>query len=93
MRLKLLTLALVFLLTACTANPLICFDQADRHVCLLKLDRSAKNYWEYWAVVAVDGVEQPRVRYDLRSDCRGDRLATDTALTVVQDWVCGQFKG
>lgn len=35
-------------------------------VCVLSLQRSAKNFWEYRAAVSVDGVVRPVEVYDCR---------------------------
>jgi hypothetical protein len=41
--------------------------QSDGHqLCLLKIERSAKHYWEYWATLQIDGVTQPKTIYDCR---------------------------
>ncbi|WP_265276180.1 hypothetical protein [Nostoc sp. KVJ3] len=38
-----------------------------RHkICILSINRSAKNYWEYKAVVSVDGVKRPTEIYNCR---------------------------
>jgi hypothetical protein len=47
--------------------------QVDSHrICILSIKRSAKNYWQYQAVVSTDGVEQPFANYDCR-----ERLITE----------------
>ncbi len=47
--------------------------QLDSHrVCILRIERSAKNYWQYQAVVSTDGIEQPFANYDCR-----ERLITE----------------
>jgi hypothetical protein len=47
--------------------------QVDSHrICILNIKRSAKNYWQYQAVVSTDGITQPQASYDCR-----DRLITD----------------
>jgi hypothetical protein len=39
----------------------------QRHqICILSINRSAKNYWEYKAVVSVDGVKRPTEVYNCR---------------------------
>lgn len=41
--------------------------QVDGHqICILKIERSAKNYWQYQALASVDGVEKPIASYDCR---------------------------
>jgi hypothetical protein len=47
--------------------------QIDGHqICILKIERSAKNYWQYQAMASIDGIEKPLASYDCR-----DRLITD----------------
>ena len=36
----------------------MCRDRFGQKVCILKLKRSAKNYWEYRATVSLDGEKQ-----------------------------------
>lgn len=48
--------------------------QIDGHrICILRIKRSAKNYWQYQAVVSTDGVEQPSASYDCRDRSIIDR--------------------
>ncbi|MBC1222058.1 hypothetical protein GNF10_05065 [Nostoc sp. UCD121] len=35
-------------------------------ICILSINRSAKNYWEYKATVSVDGVKRPTEVYNCR---------------------------
>ena len=47
--------------------------RVDGHrICILKIERSAKNYWQYQAMVSNDGITQPAASYDCR-----ERLITD----------------
>ena len=56
---RLLLLLLIFWLGfAPRANAAICGDRFGQQVCILKLKRSAKNYWEYRAKVSIDGEKQ-----------------------------------
>jgi hypothetical protein len=41
-------------------------------ICIVKIERSAKNYWQYQAMTSIDGIEQPLASYDCR-----ERLITD----------------
>ncbi|MEL6494859.1 MAG: hypothetical protein AAFQ41_07015 [Cyanobacteria bacterium J06623_7] len=50
----------------------MCRDRFGQEVCILKLKRSAKNYWEYRATVSVDGEKQ---RHKEIYNCR-DRTLT-----------------
>lgn len=36
----------------------MCRERNGEQVCILKLKRSAKNYWEYRATVSIDGQKQ-----------------------------------
>jgi hypothetical protein len=40
------------------SNKAMCRDRQNQQVCILKLKRSAKNYWEYRATVSIDGQKQ-----------------------------------
>ena len=40
------------------ADAAMCRDRFEQQVCILKLKRSAKNYWEYRATVSIDGEKQ-----------------------------------
>jgi len=40
------------------ADAAICGVRNEQQVCILKLKRSAKNYWEYRAKVSIDGKKQ-----------------------------------
>ena len=73
------------------ASPL-CRTVADHQVCILKITRSAKYYWEYRAVVKVDSNRRPLGRYNCRTydyiDRQGQRRADDVAAQVI----CSLFK-
>lgn len=43
-----------------------CQTVAGQEVCILNLRRSAKNYWEYWALLSINGEKQPERVYDCR---------------------------
>nr|WP_290225364.1 hypothetical protein [Trichocoleus desertorum] len=47
-----------------------CRLSGDRSICILSIKRSAKNYWEYRAVVSVDGVVKPVEVYNCRDRLR-----------------------
>ncbi|MEM8723003.1 MAG: hypothetical protein AAGE84_27590 [Cyanobacteria bacterium P01_G01_bin.39] len=54
------------------ADAAMCGVRNEQQVCILKLKRSAKNYWEYRAKVSIDGEKQ---RYREIYNCR-DRTLT-----------------
>ena len=47
-----------------------CRMVGEHEVCLLNVKRSAKNYWEYRAVVSVDGQPRPLEIYNCRQRTR-----------------------
>lgn len=57
---------------ALPAQAVYCRDRNDQRICILEIKRSAKNFWEYRAVVSIDGQVQPLGIYDCR-----DRLYID----------------
>ena len=71
-RLLLLLLVLFWLGFTPIANADMCRQRFGQEVCILKLKRSAKNYWEYRAKVSVDGEKQ---KYKEIYNCR-DRTLT-----------------
>ncbi|MHC5938705.1 hypothetical protein [Nostoc sp.] len=42
------------------------YDGLRHQICILSINRSAKNYWEYRAAVSVDGVKRPVEVYNCR---------------------------
>ncbi|MFQ3616586.1 MAG: hypothetical protein SNJ57_20325 [Cyanobacteriota bacterium] len=48
------------------AAPVFCRVVDGHSVCVLSLQRSAKNFWEYRAAVSVDGAVRPVEVYDCR---------------------------
>ena len=75
--------------SAIAATP-ICKEINNHQVCIRKIKRSAKNYWEYWALVEVDGQRRPKETYNCR-----DRVLIDTDNILVPfdrelagDFVC-----
>lgn len=43
-------------------------DRLHQHhqICIISINRSAKNYWQYRATVSVDGVKRPTEVYNCR---------------------------
>lgn|GEM_PF-533015 len=72
---------LLLVLTLTGAHPALaafCQQSKDHQICILTIERSAKYYWEYRAVVSVDGVKQPIEIYNCR-----DRLKIQKDRTTV----------
>ena len=63
---------MLWLVSVTPARADFCRQVDNQRICILDIKRSAKNYWQYQAMVSIDGVEQPAASYDCR-----DRLITD----------------
>ncbi|MBG1242011.1 hypothetical protein [Nostoc sp. NZL] len=42
------------------------YEGLHHKICILSINRSAKNYWEYRATISVDGVKRPTEVYNCR---------------------------
>lgn len=62
----------IWLVSVTPARADFCRQVDTQQICILDIKRSAKNYWQYQAMVSIDGVKQPAASYDCR-----DRLITD----------------
>ena len=49
-----------------------CRQVGTQRICIVEIERSAKNYWQYQAMVSIDGIAKPSASYDCRA-----RLITD----------------
>ena len=61
---------LIFILTAQAST---CQNLDNRTVCIITLKRSAKYYWEYRAVISVDGQKKPLEIYNCRDRFKTNR--------------------
>ena len=52
------------------AQAAFCRQSSDRLICIVSIQRSAKNYWEYRARVSVDGIKRPIEVYNCRDRIR-----------------------
>ncbi len=52
------------------AEASFCRNSNDHLICIQSIKRSAKKYWEYKAVVTVDGVKRPIELYNCRDRVR-----------------------
>ncbi|MDJ0723975.1 MAG: hypothetical protein QNJ38_02575 [Prochloraceae cyanobacterium] len=57
-------------------KPTLCRQYNDREVCIFNLKRSAKHFWEYRAVVSVDGNKRPLEIYNCRDKIRLEKDGT-----------------
>jgi hypothetical protein len=71
--LKLLAIGLtIWLLALAPARAEFCRTIEGQRICILDIKRSAKNYWQYQALVSINGATKGRASYDCR-----ERLITD----------------
>ncbi len=77
--------------TLAPAEADICRLFGSHEVCLNDIRRSAKSYWEYRAVVSIDGVKQPLELYNCRDRLRvlaSDGSAIPFLTGKTGDWIC-----
>ncbi|MDF5725061.1 MAG: hypothetical protein PUP91_32345 [Rhizonema sp. PD37] len=67
-----LLVTIFFLLIALPASASLCGNRNGHKICILSINRSAKNYWEYRAEVSVDQVKQPMKIYNCRARIQVD---------------------
>ncbi|MBD6616430.1 hypothetical protein FNW02_11430 [Komarekiella sp. 'clone 1'] len=48
----------------------VCRNHGGQQICILSINRSAKNYWEYRATVSVNGVRRPIEVYNCREQVK-----------------------
>ncbi|MBD2167733.1 hypothetical protein H6G04_25420 [Calothrix membranacea FACHB-236] len=68
-----ITLLAVLILSLSIAVPAaasVCRNYNGHQICVLSIQRSAKNYWEYRATISVDGVKQPMAVYNCRAQVK-----------------------
>lgn len=68
-----------------------CYTSEGHNICLESLRRSAQRYWEYRAVISVDGVTQPLELYNCRNRTRtlpSDGSTVPFLTGKTGDWVC-----
>ncbi|TBR60520.1 hypothetical protein BLD44_025555 [Mastigocladus laminosus UU774] len=44
----------------------VCRNLQGHQICIISIKRSAKNYWEYRAIVSVNGIKRPLEVYNCR---------------------------
>ena len=72
------------------AKTIRCEVSGTHEVCIHKIKRSAKKYWEYWASVSVDGDRRPVETYNCRDGVRvrRDGILIPFDRDVAGDLVC-----
>lgn len=91
----LLLLFLALLLTiALPAEALPCRTTPQHTICVLEIQRSAKNYWEYRAAVKIDDQKRPIEVYNCRERVRIQADGTVTAFEPggAGEVICNLFK-
>ncbi|AFY37498.1 hypothetical protein Lepto7376_1131 [[Leptolyngbya] sp. PCC 7376] len=72
-------IVIAFGLMFCSAAPAIavqCQTIGDQEICLVSVKRSAKYYWQYRAVLKINGKQHPSERFDCHprnTKTQGDR--------------------
>lgn len=89
--LGLILLSALVLTPAAQAAPL-CRTVADHQVCVVKITRSAKYYWEYRAIVEIDHKRRPMERYDCRTHTYISRAGKQILDDIATQVICSFFK-
>ena len=66
---KYIVLVVLIVLSFAFASPAFasfCRQSHDQEICILRITRSAKHYWEYRASVSINGVKRPMEIYNCR---------------------------
>ena len=70
----------------------LCRSVAEHQVCVLKITRSAKYYWEYRAEVQIDDERRPMGRYNCRTREYVSRDGRHVADDIATQVICAFFK-
>lgn len=73
---------------------LICRELNEHKICILSIERSAKNYWEYRASIQIDDQIRPVEIYDCKKRIRIDHNGNEISFESdgVLEFICGFFK-
>ncbi|AFY45426.1 hypothetical protein [Nostoc sp. PCC 7107] len=88
---KYLALILLLILSSFYIFPAyasVCRNYDGRQICILSINRSAKNFWEYRAIVSVDGEKRPLELYNCRQKVR---IQLDGTVIPFENQDPGQF--
>ena len=82
------------LIVADFAKAATCRQLGGHSFCLVTIKRSAKNYWEYRAVISVDGQKQPLEIYNCRDRTKIDhhKMIIPFADDGVGELVCSLYR-
>ncbi|OUL28874.1 hypothetical protein [Nostoc sp. 106C] len=72
----------------------VCRNYNGHHICILSIQRSAKNYWEYRVAMSVDGIKEPIKVYNCRSQVQIQQNGTVVPFQYKDpgELICGLFK-
>lgn len=87
-----LIVAVNLLLSPAAGAAPLCRTVADHQVCVLKITRSAKYYWEYRAIVKVDEQQRAMGRYNCRTQEYISRDGRHIPNDVAAKMICSFFK-
>lgn len=65
-----------------------CREYHQHSICILRIQRSAKYYWQYRAVVKIDRIERPMAVYDCRQRVR---IESSGGIVAFQENGAGEF--
>jgi hypothetical protein len=90
----LLLLVTLWFVLAHPAQASFCRTSHHRVICIKSIKRSAKNYWEYRAVVSIDGVARPIEVYNCRdrAKIRPDRTIVEFESNGAGELICNLLK-
>ncbi|MBX9257956.1 hypothetical protein H1Q63_29205 [Desmonostoc muscorum CCALA 125] len=97
-RIKYVIFVLLLILSFLVALPAfasVCRNYNRHQICILSINRSAKNYWEYRAAVSVDGVKTPIEVYNCRQRAKVQQDGTVLPFEKKSpgEMICSFFKG
>ena len=70
----------------------LCRTVENHQVCILKITRSAKYYWEYRAIVKIDDQQRPMGRYNCRTQDYVGRNGNHHPRDIGTQVICSFFK-
>ncbi|WP_372726708.1 hypothetical protein [Nostoc sp. TCL26-01] len=94
---KHIALILLLIVSNTIASPAfaqVCRNYQGHRICIVSINRSAKNYWEYRASVSVDGKQTPIELYNCRQKVKVQKDGTVVAFKNQDpgELICKFFK-
>ncbi|MEO1401691.1 MAG: hypothetical protein AAFV72_10660 [Cyanobacteria bacterium J06635_1] len=69
----------------------LCHQIKGHRICITKITRSAKNYWEYRAEVSFDGKKQSPAVYDCRQPTQPQQNTIPSTKAAARELICRYF--